>query len=205
MRNVVYDIVYDGRSIPCYVTFKRMRSITFRLDRDGKSMKVSCPTRTSEKFLREKINEVFPRLYQKIQYQKPENGDAVYLFGEEKTIPGFDTLPLEKKKKYYRFLLLPYCEEKVKEYEKTMGIALPYMVAVRDMRSRYGVNNRKNHKVTFALSLVHYSPRIIDSVIVHELAHHFVFDHSESFYKIVYRYYPSYKEYHTKLRKHIYQ
>ncbi len=205
MRNLVYDIVYEGKRIPCYISFKRMRSITFRLDRDAKCMKVSCPTRTSEAFLRDKINEVFPRLYKKTQYKKPENGDNVYLFGEEKAILGFKDTSFESKKKYYRSYLLPYCLERVRYYEKVMGIQEPYRVMVRDMSSRYGVNSKKTHKVTFALSLVHYSPMIIDSVIVHELAHHFVFDHSESFYKLVYRYYPTYKESHTKLRKHIYQ
>ena len=38
-------------------------------------------------------------------------------------------------------------------------------------------------------------------VCVHELAHILVYDHSKEFYDVVYKYYPNYKECHTKLRK----
>ena len=205
MSQFVYEINYRGKIVPCYIERKRMKSITFRLDSDGEYMKVSCPYLVSEEFLKEKINEVIPKLFKKTEYQKPSDGDSVFLFGKEEVVSGFSMLREEKKKRYYRSLLLSYCRKKVRYYEEMMGIANPYNVAVREMSTRYGVNSRKTHKVTFALSLVHYSPAIIDSVIVHELAHHFVFDHSKSFYDIVYRYYPSYKESHDKLRNHIYQ
>ncbi len=205
MSQIVYKINYQGKTIPCYIERKRMKSITFRLENGGEYMKVSCPYFVSEEFLKDKITEVIPRLLKKTQFRKPSDGDSVFLFGEEKTVPGFSMLRDEKKKRYYRSLLLSYCRKKVRYYEEAMGIEEPYNVAVRDMSTRYGVNSRKTHKVTFALSLVHYGPAIIDSVIVHELAHHFVFDHSKSFYDIVFRYCPFYKENHDKLRNHIYQ
>ena len=42
---------------------------------------------------------------------------------------------------------------------------------------------------------------IIDSVIIHELAHHFVYDHSDNFYKVVYKYCPNYDILRKKLIK----
>ncbi len=205
MQKKVYVIDYRGEKINCEITYKRMRSITFRLSRDGKTFKVSCPPSVKESYLKTKIQEVFPRLYQKSLFEKPENGDDVYIFGEFKHIDGLSSLSDEQKKELYKRLLLPYCEKRVEEYSSLMGINDKYKVKVRSMSSRYGVNNKKTHTLTFALSLIHYSPSIIDSVIVHELAHYFVFDHSNAFYKVVYTYYPSYNVSHTKLRKHIYK
>lgn len=205
MRQVTYQISFQGESIPCYITFKRVKNISFRMDREGKFMKVSCPTRVKESYLVEQINRVFPKLYQKVDHSSPINGDTLYLFGEQKEVEGFSILDEKKKRKYLANLLLKYCEERVRFYESVMGIKEPYKVKVRAMKSRYGVNNRNNHSVTFALSLVHFSPDIIDSVIVHELAHHYVFNHSKAFYDIVLKYDPDYKIQHGNLRKNNYK
>ena len=66
-------------------------------------------------------------------------------------------------------------------------------------------NSRKTHTLTFQLSLVHYSKEIIDSVIYHELAHDFYFDHSANFYKLLLSYCPNYFKLKAKLRKGIVQ
>ena len=86
-----------------------------------------------------------------------------------------------------------------------MGITHTYKIRVRKMKSRYGSNSRKTMSLAFNLSLVHYSPEIIDSVIIHELVHDKVFNHSEKFYNEVYKYCPNYKALKRKLNKGIYQ
>ena len=53
-------------------------------------------------------------------------------------------------------------------------IKKPYRVSVKKMTSRYGSNSSQTHTVSYSLVLLHYSVEIIDSVIVHELAHDFV-------------------------------
>ena len=73
------------------------------------------------------------------------------------------------------------------------------------MKTRLGSNSRKTNKLAFSLSLVHYSKDIIDSVIVHELAHYYEFNHSFKFYNIVYKYCPNYKILRKKLIKGIYK
>ncbi|MBQ7243982.1 MAG: M48 family metallopeptidase, partial [Bacilli bacterium] len=52
---------------------------------------------------------------------------------------------------------------------------------------------------TFQCRLMAFHPSIIDSVVVHELAHHYQFDHSKKFYDIVYRYCPDYDKLRKKL------
>ena len=76
-----------------------------------------------------------------------------------------------------------------------------YIVKVRNMKSRYGSNNRQSKAITYSLVLLHYSPDIIDSVIIHELAHHFVYNHGSNFYKVVYKYCPNYDMLRKKLIK----
>ena len=61
------------------------------------------------------------------------------------------------------------------------------------MKTRHGSNSYYKDHLSFALTLVHYSYPIIDSVIIHELAHDIHFDHSKAFYQTVYQYCPNYK------------
>ena len=46
--------------------------------------------------------------------------------------------------------------------------------------------------LTFSFVLIHYSKEVIDSVVIHELAHDLFFDHSSNFYNVVYNYCPNY-------------
>lgn len=182
-----------------------MKNLTFRLSRDGESLRVSCPYSTSEAYLKEKITFYFPRLLKKVQHTPEIEGDSMYLFGERFEVKGFSSWSEDKRKKYLKSLLLPYLQQSVAYYSSLMKVKEKYEVKVRDMKSRYGVNSKMSESLTFALSLVHYDKSIIDSVVVHELSHYFYFDHSKSFYDVVNKYYPEYNEKHTKLRKHIYQ
>ena len=205
MKEKLVELHYGEKIIPCSIKRKRMKSISFRLSKDGTFLQVSCPYLVPDKYIFDKINEYLPKLLAKSNYQKPINGDKVFIFGEEKEINGFSQLNEKEQHKLLKDILLPYCQNKVREYEKFMNIVNPYLVKVRSMSSRYGVNNHRNHSLTFTLSLVHYSFETIDAVIVHELAHDFVSSHNKEFYNIVYKFYPTYKENHKKLRKHIYK
>jgi predicted metal-dependent hydrolase len=198
-----WNIVYEGKDYPCLITFKRMRNMTFRFD-DG-MVRVSCPYGIRKSIVETKIQEYFPRLLKRASLPSPIDGDSVYLFGEKKVIAGFSSLDEKGQEKFLKGIFLPYATDRVAFFSKQMGVDEPYKVRVRAMKTRLGVNSKKTHALTFALSLVHYAPDTIDSVVVHELAHHFVFDHSEKFYQVVYRYCPDYKARHAKLRKHLYE
>ena len=67
------------------------------------------------------------------------------------------------------------------------------------MKSRYGSNNKRSKTITYSLTLMHYSLEIIDSVVVHELTHCFVYDHSDNFYRLLYKYCPDYDKLRKKL------
>jgi len=194
----------EGKDYPCLVTYKRMRNIRFHFAKDGKTFCVSAPYGIARKSLQDSIDRFFPRLLKKIVFSAPINGDEVYLFGVKQTVAGFQELDEKAQALFLKKKLLDFVGPSVKEYETRMGIKNPYQVRVRSMSSRYGVNSQRTHRLTFATALVHYAPETIVSVVVHELAHDFVFNHSDKFYRIVYLYCPNYKALHDKLRTHRY-
>lgn len=65
---------------------------------------------------------------------------------------------------------------------------------IRKMKTRWGVCNTKNNNVTLNFELFRYDERCLDYVIVHELSHFLVPNHSKEFWKVVESYYPNYKE-----------
>lgn len=200
-----WQVQYLGNNYDCLVTYKRMRSIRFRFASDEKTFLVSAPWGTPRSLIRKDLDRFFPKLVRQITYEKPIQGDDIYLFGKKSSVMGFGSTPSLAQRKYLKEMLLPVVKERVTYYSSLMGIQSPYKVRVRDMSTRYGVNSKKTHALTFATMLVHYSLEAIDSVVIHELAHDFVFNHSERFYAIVYKYCPNYKAIHAKLRKHIYE
>ena len=65
---------------------------------------------------------------------------------------------------------------------------------IRKMTSRWGVCNIKNHNVTLNYMLSKYDISCLDYVIVHELSHFIHHNHGASFWSLVAKYYPHYKE-----------
>ena len=68
------------------------------------------------------------------------------------------------------------------------------IIRIRKMKSRWGVCNRKLHKITLNLELIKKDVNIIDYVILHELCHFIHFNHSKKFWELVSYYIPNYKE-----------
>ena len=74
-----------------------------------------------------------------------------------------------------------------------MGVDKPYNVSLYYKSSAYGTNTLGSHKIILSSYLIHFSMDIIDSVIVHELAHFYIRNHSK------YKFCPKYDELHKKL------
>lgn len=200
-----WSLHYGEEVYPCLVTYKRMRNIRFHFAKDGRTFCVSCPYGIPRKNLQDSINKFFPKMLKKMAYEPPFDADSVYLFGVKTPYPGFGSLEEKERNRILKEKLLAFVGPAVEDYGMKMGVSRPYKVRVRSMESRYGVNSQRTHAITFTTTLVHYSPETILSVVVHELAHDFIFNHSEAFYEIVYRYCPNYDLLHAKLRKHHYE
>ena len=69
----------------------------------------------------------------------------------------------------------------------------------------FGSNSSRTHTLSFQINIMHYSEEIIETVVIHELAHEFERNHGKKFYNIVYKYCPRYKELQKKLKKGIHK
>ena len=198
-RNYLYNgVLYEGT-----ITRKRIRSLILRMDIKTSSLRISAPNHVKDKDIDAFVTKHLPKLLAKMSsYEEKKEEGHHYLFGERHDL-SFASNKEETdflKKKGREYLL-----EKVPYYEKMMGIAKPYKIRVREMKTRVGSNSSKTHTLTFATTLFRYAPEVIDSVIIHELAHDRVRNHGKSFYEVVYRFDPDYKIHHRKLNKHQYE
>lgn len=79
-------------------------------------------------------------------------------------------------------------------YDKFDGQVPCPNLKIRKMKTRWGVCNIKNHNVTLNFELFRYDMKCLDYVIIHELSHFLVPNHSKKFWEVVESYCPNYKE-----------
>jgi len=78
---------------------------------------------------------------------------------------------------------------------------IPYPnLKIRNMKTRWGVCNKKNKTITLNSNLIKYDLSKIDYVIIHELSHFIYFDHSSNFWNLVSKYCKNYKKVRKELR-----
>lgn len=85
-----------------------------------------------------------------------------------------------------------YLPGRVALYGCRMGLT-PTGVKITGARKRFGSCSGKN-SLCFSCFLMEYPPEFIDYVVVHELAHIREKNHGKSFYSLVERYLPDYRE-----------
>lgn len=118
---------------------------------------------------------------------------------------------LEKKKKYLQRVNISDDEmseliseakrvipDKVKYFSNLMDL-YPTGVKITKAKKRFGSCNGKN-SLCFSCFLMNYPDKVIDYVVVHELAHIKHHNHSAAFYELIRKYIPDYKEYEKILR-----
>lgn len=72
---------------------------------------------------------------------------------------------------------------------------------IRSMKTRWGVCNIKSKTVTLNSKLIEYKLEALDYVIVHELSHLVHFNHSTSFWNLVGKYIPNYRQIRSYLKE----
>ena len=189
--------LYQGKEYPCQVTFRRgMRRITLRFGKQVGTLAVSAPYLTSYKTIDDMVKKYLPKLltHQDRAYSLPYGEDWMYLMGNKEEISFPDE---ESRKKFLLKKAKPLYLERLRHYEAIMGVTPPYKLSIRSMKSRYGSNSKKTHRISLSLELIHYDVSVLDSVVVHELCHHTYFDHGPKFHALILRFCPDY----PRLRK----
>ena len=210
MNNFFYKV--NGVDYEVEVIYKRIKNVHYRF-RDNKFI-VSCNRLTSKGFIIKGLDKYAEKLIKSSVVPQAINENYIYIFGNKYdlsypgkiTIDGYPTIIFKNEDELYKKLkpiFLDIITKRVRYYESIMKLP-SYKVGVRKMKSRYGSNSKRTKSLSFSLTLIHYSMPIIDSVVVHELAHILVYNHSKKFYDVVYKYCPEYPKYRKMLIRGIY-
>ena len=210
-----FTYLYSQKEYQVKVIYKRKKNIAYRF-RNGEFL-VTAPHFVSIKQIKNGLDKFAKTLVDRyLRDQEINNDERVFLFGEELPFnPSGGTISTHQMNIEYKdkdelikkliIIYSQYMNEKTRYYENIMGVYPPYKIKIKNMKSRFGSNSKQTHTISYASHLYSYSFDILDSLIVHELAHHFAFDHSKNFYSIVYKYCPNYKKDNIKLKKRIYR
>ena len=202
MKVVTRIYVLDGENIPVTITFKRVRNLILRYNSKSESFSASAPLFTPISSVDKFLFKALAKMKKKVKKKPlPYEDGKLFLLGEIKEVGELEEGEIDA---YYKKVGLPYLKQRVAFFEQQMGVKPPYQVRMRKMANTFGSNSKKTHRLSFQTRLLAYSPEVIDSVIVHELAHHFHFDHSPKFYKVVYAHCPDYDKWRKKLIHHEY-
>ena len=209
MKNFFYKV--NDKEYEVVVTPKRIRNYHYRF-KDEKFV-ITCPLFYTKATIIKGLDQFAESLIKRSTKPSPVKENGMYLYGQfhELNYPGKitvdgkelsfkdnDDLLLKLKPLFREFMT-----NRVKYYSDLMNVP-QYKVRVQNMKSRYGSNSKQTKTLNFNLQLIHYEVGVIDSVIVHELAHILVFNHSKQFYDVVYKYCPDYQKYRKMLNKGIY-
>lgn len=195
---------YLGKEYKVEINRKRgLKNIYYRFDGLSFTLTISSPYFVSNEYIFSSALKMMPKILNRYQLNKEKDNEENCYYLGEKVFIGKNKEEVEA---YFKANCLDLISSRVRFYEKLMNVTPSYKVRIRNMSSRYGVNSRRTYTLTFASTLFHYPLEIIDSVVIHELAHHFVFDHSSSFYDIVYRFIDEkeYKYLHKLLKERKY-
>ena len=177
------------------LSYKRRKSASMSRNEKGEFILRASPfflTKDLDEFATSAIPKLLSRSKKKAA--SPYSDGYLFLFGKHVHDEEYPLLPKEKKAAFLKRELEGYLKERFPFWLEKMEIQGVLSYEVKDLRSAYGIYHPKKRFITFASSLAHYSPRAIDSVIAHELAHDFVRAHDDAFYARLLKAFPDYWE-----------
>jgi len=90
--------------------------------------------------------------------------------------------------------------ERVRYYAGIIGVTYG-RITIRHQKTRWGSCSAKGN-LNFNCLLMLAPPEVLDCVVVHELCHRIEMNHSERFYREVYKAFPDYDRWRRWLKKH---
>lgn len=102
--------------------------------------------------------------------------------------------------RWYRRELATQLDVLVSAWEARLGIKVAE-VRIRQMRTRWGSCNARARRICLNLDLIRKSPRCLEYVLVHELAHFFERRHSQRFYGLMDELLPEWRACRAELKR----
>lgn len=109
-----------------------------------------------------------------------------------------ETLKTQKEKLYTDSEFEKIVLEYINKYSKLLDVHLN-KIRIKQIKYAWG-SCTSNKNITINYELIKYEEDVIEYVIVHELCHLKYMNHSKSFWKLVEKYIPNYKELRKKLK-----
>ena len=163
--------------LPAYsLTRKRMKHIRMTVRAGTGEVRVSAPLRTPRRVIDAWVES-------KADWIAAQQARAVA--GPVPLAPGPEADALRR-------ALRPVVAELIERWVPRMGVVTPTW-RVRIMRSRWGSCNKQKASLNFSLELAHRDHRLVEYVVVHELAHLIEANHGPGFYAVMDAHLPDWK------------
>ena len=203
---VVHLDLPDGRRTPLAIVRSRRRTVGLKVDRDGKvtlRLGRSADLEAALRFAHERAAWVAGHLRDRTPPQPLVDGATVWLEGRPfnlrvETAAGRARLRLDEAAgelcysgprvglsraltAWFKRIARPRLESRVGVWADRMGETMPRL-AFGDPAGRWGSCNARLRRVNLSWRLIMLPPTLADGVIIHELAHLAVPDHSARFW-----------------------
>lgn len=207
-------IEIDEKKYPIEITYKRIKNMYLRI-KDGPKIEITAPLRTTEKTIKDFINNnqkyIIKNIQKKEQLQEKKTGKFEYLghyydilYTGKYGITLTDTIAYIGQntnidnwyKKEAKDMFKEYYDECFRVFKEA---SLKPELKIRKMKSKWGVCNVTNNTITLNQELIKLDPICLEYVIFHELSHLKHPNHSKDFWNLVEKYVPNYKQ----IRKHM--
>ncbi|WP_317366998.1 SprT family zinc-dependent metalloprotease [uncultured Tyzzerella sp.] len=215
---MVNYITYNNNKIEYTLIISKRKTSCIQVKKGSIIIKTNnyTPKKIIEEFLLKNINKVLTILEnQKNNMYK--NGSIIKIFGKDFTLNILDNeidfpytsgntfnIYLDKKDtninekieeildKYYLYILKPYAMQSFENFKNKTSL-YPNKIYFKKMKTRWGSCSSKKN-ISINILLAKYDKSVIDYVILHELCHLKEMNHSYSFWHLVEKYMPNYKE-----------
>lgn len=168
-------IQYEGKSIPYTLQRSRIKNLYIYI-RNGKVI-VKAPLRLENKYIEEFLNKKSKWIYENLEKSKAKADKE-----KEEKIEKEDVERLQK-----------IVKENIYKYSKILGKS-PKKVRIRDLKYAWG-SCSSNQNISINLKLATKGEKAIEYVVLHEMCHLIHMNHSKSFWNLVEKNMPEYKEY----------
>ena len=171
-----YDILYSGRKTLCIQITEKAELLV--------RAPYGCPKKIIEEFVAAKEHWI----------QKKIAGRRAEL--KKKAVPPYSP----KEKQHLIEMAGKKIGDKVRVYSKIMGVTFT-RITIREQKTRWGSCSAKG-SLNFNWRLILAPEKVLDYVVIHELAHRKEMNHSPGFYQVVEDAMPDYRIYQRWLKEH---
>ena len=209
------NFTYNNKNYPIIINYKNNKNLYIKVD-DDFNIRINSPYLYPKLLIKKIVKENYKSIAKMIdekERKKSVNNNTNKLFGKKINVtysnvkrPIYNCYDLIVRddvmlNNWYKSFSQQIFEEELKTIYEKFEEKIPYpKLKIRKMKTRWGVCNKKDDSITLNLDLVKEDKIYLDYVIVHELSHFVHFNHSKSFWLLVNKYVPNYKEIRKEMR-----